>query len=445
MKTRIWGGLCAMGLLYTAACEVPCQTRRGDDDPSCKLGKTVTVAPSRVDRSGGALTVTHDDIDPTQKIALRIEQVQSGALKRAPLVLKPGAVQTMKVTADVTAMDLTGFVAGPARAVLSVNDRDGLAPLFIYSPPQLGKDPASMTALPDPYESTVAVKVIGRRLVVFRRAMVGPKLQTAVLTYKLGDTFELGASTPWAPELSWDGNAQFDKLGSLFLGTAVESDTRYLYLCDLDANTCQEKTAISLPISGTVVTAIATSDARSGVVLVANRAGGAMAYQAFSVNGGKFSGAVPVNGLPEIGALQSAQVMDLGAGPTALLIPTDRSKGVVALSYVPASRQFAYNAELSGRLTTAMKDVSSVNLWASGDLDQDGLADAAVNLSGLSVQVNILSNRGDQTLGTANASVSLSGPSVAALDIGDINNDGVNDIVVAGNNKSIQVFRNSAR
>ena len=123
--------------------------------------------------------------------------------------------------------------------------------------------PAGVATLPDPYDSTAAVKVIGRRLVVFRRAMVGPKLQTAVLTYKLGDTFELGASTPWAPELSWDGNAQFDKLGSLFLGTAVESDTRYLYLCDLDANTCQEKTAINLPISGTVVTASATSDARN--------------------------------------------------------------------------------------------------------------------------------------------------------------------------------------
>ena len=73
-----------------------CPTRRGDD-PSCNLPKSITsVTPTRLPRTGGTLEVTHEDINPSQKVTLRLTQGSKVAkLVLAHFDLRPKGIVQM--------------------------------------------------------------------------------------------------------------------------------------------------------------------------------------------------------------------------------------------------------------------------------------------------------------------------------------------------------------
>lgn len=437
MAMTKWLPLC--GLLLAVGCDVPCPTRRGDD-PSCNLAKPLMgVTPTRLPRTGGQIEIAHEDIQSTKKISVRLVQDNINA----PLVLVPGNVTIGKVSATVTAMDLLRFSTGPARVVLGVNDREISAQIYIYNPPVFAKDPTLKQVVEPMLDSITSLQVIDRQLLTFRKQSDGAGGFKGVLwTYPLATSYELAAGKAWG-SLNWDGVAQIKKLGSLFVGTAVNADDRLVRLCDTARETCDDSRVITSPIKSTLLLAWSTGDARSGLVLTVNTAGGTTPFQGFTVSNGKFVDTIATAaGAPALSTITAATLTDLGSGPVALLASNN---AIAAFTYQDAGKQLTYDSAISMRLNTALVNYLAINSFAVGDLDQDKLPDAAVTISGRPTSVDLLSNRGDGVLAPANLSSALNMANVTASEIGDINGDGVNDLILAGSDKSIAIFRNSAK
>lgn len=436
------------GLVLALGCDVPCPTRRGDD-PSCNLAKPITsVSPSRLPRTGGSLEVTHEDINPAQKVTLRLSQGD----KNAKLVLLPANVTISKVSAQVTAMDLTGFSTGAARVILGVNDREVASQVYIYSKPEFATDPTIKSVMEPTLDSITALLVIDnrgagapapdRQLLVFRKQTDGGVgFKGVIWSYPLTSSYELGAGKAWG-SLNWDGVAQIKKLGSLFVGTAVNADDRQVRLCDTARETCDDARVIASPLKSTLLAAWSIGDARSGLVLAVNSAGGASAIQGFTVAGGKFGEPITVSGSPMFSTISAATLTDLGSGPVALLVSP---AGISAFTYQQGARQLVYDSAISMRMNQSLTNFLAIGSFAIGDLDQDKLPDAAVTVSGRPTQIDLLNNRGDGVLAPANQSSLLKAANITASEIGDVNGDGINDLILAGSDKTIAIFRNSAK